>query len=125
MNRIYIERLNGRSSVDRMSHVYRLGDQTILSTRSPTVFRSPTVVPNIDNSLSKRVVSREFHIHTVPPAHEVLGMSDICDGESVVKRWAAVETKRMLVGIGEESDESRECESKVANWEWDREPVII
>ena len=108
-----------------MSYVYRLGDQAILSARSPAIFRSPTVVPNIDDRLSKRVGSREFHVHAVPPAHEVLGMSDICDGESVVQWWAAVETERMLVGIGEKSDESRECEPKVANWEWDRESVII
>jgi len=105
--------------------IYRLGDQAILSTRSPTIFRSPTVVPNIDNRLSERMSSRKFHIHTVPPAHEVLGMSDIRDGESVVQWWAAVETKRVLVGISEESDESRECESKVADWGWDRESVII
>jgi len=69
--------------------------------------------------------SREFHVHTVPPAREVLGMNDIRDGESVVQRWAAVETKCVLVGVGEESYESRERESEVANREWDGESVVI
>ena len=31
----------------------------------------------------------------------------------------------MLVGIGEESDESRECESEVTDRGWDGESVVI
>lgn len=68
---------------------------------------------------------REFHVHSVPPAREELWMGYVRDGESVVQRRPAVETKRVLVGIGEESDESRERVSEVANRRWDGESVII
>lgn len=68
---------------------------------------------------------REFHVHAVPPAREELGMSNIRNGESVVQRRAAIETERVFVGIGEESDESRERVSEVADWGWDGESVII
>lgn len=67
---------------------------------------------------------REFNVHPISSTCEVFGMSDVRDGDSVVQWWAAVETKRVLVGIGEESDESRECESEVTDWGWDGESVI-
>lgn len=108
-----------------MSHVQRLSDQAVLPIPSPPIIHCPTVVPDIDDRLSKRMSPREFYVHTVPRAREVLGMSDVRDSESVVQWWTDVKTKRVLVCIGEESDEGGECEPEVADWHWDGESIII
>jgi len=48
------------------------------------IFRSPTVVPDVENRLSKRVIPREFYVYTVPPARKEFGVSYVRDGEGIM-----------------------------------------